>query len=142
MIARDDISAIGIAHRPPRTTRCRSRRCSRQARAVRKAVCAERKQAANARCARRRVQYGDGRPRVPPHAAAGLHQELLDGGYIGRFQLCTIELFLDRYVTREPRPSPGCARAEGGGLLGALGSHYIDGCATGSAKSAAVSGSL
>ena len=53
---------------------------------------------------------------------------LLDDGYIGRFQLCTIELFLDRYVTPQPRPSTWMAReAEGGGILGALGSHYIDG---------------
>jgi predicted dehydrogenase len=53
---------------------------------------------------------------------------LLDDNYIGRFQLCTIELFLDRYVTREPRAVTWQAfRAEGGGVLGALGSHYIDG---------------
>jgi predicted dehydrogenase len=55
-------------------------------------------------------------------------KRLLDEGYIGRFQLCTIELFLDRYVTREPRPFTWMARkSDGGGLLGALGSHYIDG---------------
>jgi predicted dehydrogenase len=55
-------------------------------------------------------------------------KQLLDEGYIGTFRLCTIELFLDRYVTREPRPFTWMARkADGGGLLGALGSHYIDG---------------
>ncbi len=55
-------------------------------------------------------------------------KELLADGYIGRFRLCTIELFLDRYVTREPRPFTWMAReSEGGGVLGALGSHYIDG---------------
>ena len=55
-------------------------------------------------------------------------KQLLDEGYIGKFQLCTIELFLDRYVTKEPRPFTWIARkADGGGLLGALGSHYIDG---------------
>ena len=54
-------------------------------------------------------------------------KELLDGGYIGKFELCTIELFLDRYVTPEPRPLTWMARKEaGGGLLGALGSHYVD----------------
>jgi predicted dehydrogenase len=54
-------------------------------------------------------------------------KELLRDGYIGRFQLCTIELFLDRYVTRDLRPSTWMARrADGGGILGALGSHYID----------------
>ena len=53
---------------------------------------------------------------------------LLDEGAIGRFQLCTIELFLDRFVTREPRPLTWMASAaEGGGVLGALGSHYVDG---------------
>jgi predicted dehydrogenase len=55
-------------------------------------------------------------------------KQLLDGGYVGKFQLCTIELFLDRYVTAQPRPFSWMARkADGGGLLGALGSHYIDG---------------
>ena len=55
-------------------------------------------------------------------------KELLADGYIGRFRFCTIELFLDRYVTREPRPFTWMAReSEGGGVLGALGSHYIDG---------------
>jgi predicted dehydrogenase len=55
-------------------------------------------------------------------------KRLLAENYIGKFQLCTIELFLDRYVTKEPRPLTWNAwNAEGGGLLGALGSHYIDG---------------
>ncbi|MGH8849521.1 MAG: Gfo/Idh/MocA family protein [Casimicrobiaceae bacterium] len=55
-------------------------------------------------------------------------KQLLDQGYIGKFQLCTIELYLDRYVTAEPRPLTWLAhKAEGGGVLGALGSHYIDG---------------
>jgi len=55
-------------------------------------------------------------------------RQLLDEGYIGRFQLCTLELFLDRYVTATPRALTWNAyKSEGGGLLGALGSHYIDG---------------
>src|ERR1700682_2935281 len=55
-------------------------------------------------------------------------RQLLTEDYIGKFQLCTMELFLDRYVTREPRPLTWNAyKSEGGGLLGALGSHYIDG---------------
>lgn len=55
-------------------------------------------------------------------------RQLLAENYIGKFQLCTMELFLDRYVTKEPRPLTWNAyKAEGGGLLGALGSHYIDG---------------
>jgi predicted dehydrogenase len=54
-------------------------------------------------------------------------RQLLTDGYIGKFQLCTMELFLDRYVSREPRPlSWNAYQSEGGGLLGALGSHYID----------------
>jgi predicted dehydrogenase len=55
-------------------------------------------------------------------------KQLLAENHIGKFQLCTMELFLDRYVTKEPRPLTWNAyKAEGGGLLGALGSHYIDG---------------
>jgi predicted dehydrogenase len=55
-------------------------------------------------------------------------RQLLADGYIGKFQICTIELFLDRYVTPQPRALTWNAyTAEGGGLLGALGSHYIDG---------------
>ena len=55
-------------------------------------------------------------------------KQLLTDGYIGKFQLCTIELFLDRYVTPQPRPLTWNAfKSEGGGVLGALGSHYIDG---------------
>jgi predicted dehydrogenase len=55
-------------------------------------------------------------------------KQLLAENHIGKFQLCTMELFLDRYVTKEPRPLTWNAyRSEGGGLLGALGSHYIDG---------------
>jgi predicted dehydrogenase len=33
----------------------------------------------------------------------GYIKQLLGDGYIGKFQLCTIELFLDRYVTPQPR---------------------------------------
>ena len=55
-------------------------------------------------------------------------RQLVAEDYIGKFQLCTLELFLDRYVSREPRPLTWQAyKSEGGGLLGALGSHYIDG---------------
>ena len=55
-------------------------------------------------------------------------KHLVADGYIGRFNLCTIELFLDRYVTAQPRPLAWMSyKAEGGGVLGALGSHYIDG---------------
>jgi len=70
-------------------------------------------------------------------------KQLLDEGYIGKFQLCTIELFLDRYVSREPRPLTWMAyKSEGGGLLGALGSHYIDGLRCWFGEVASVSGRL
>jgi predicted dehydrogenase len=70
-------------------------------------------------------------------------RQLLNEGYIGKFRLCTIELFLDRYVTKEPRPFTWIARkADGGGLLGALGSHYIDGLRDWFGEIASVSGWL
>jgi len=54
-------------------------------------------------------------------------RQLLDEACVGKFELCTIELFLDRYAGREPRPWNWVATtAAGGGILGALGSHYID----------------
>ena len=54
-------------------------------------------------------------------------RQLLDEACVGKFELCTIELFLDRYAGREPRPWNWVAtKAPGGGILGALGSHYID----------------
>jgi predicted dehydrogenase len=54
-------------------------------------------------------------------------RDLLAEGYIGAVRLCTIELFVDRYVAPKPRLWTWLAsKAEGGGLLGALGSHYID----------------
>ena len=70
-------------------------------------------------------------------------KQLLAENYIGKFRMCTIELFLDRYVTREPRPLTWLARtADGGGLLGALGSHYIDGLRDWFGEVASVSGHL
>jgi predicted dehydrogenase len=54
-------------------------------------------------------------------------RDLLQQGYIGKFEMCTIELFLDRYASRAPRPLTWAAyKVEGGGMLGALGSHYVD----------------
>jgi len=62
------------------------------------------------------------------HAPQRMHiRQLLAEGHIGRFELATIELFLDRYASREPRPFGWLAtNAAGGGVLGALGSHYVD----------------
>ncbi len=70
-------------------------------------------------------------------------KQLLAEGYIGKFQICTIELFLDRYVTTTPRPLSWMAsNVAGGGLLGALGSHYIDGLRDWFGEVATVSGRL
>jgi predicted dehydrogenase len=70
-------------------------------------------------------------------------KQLLSENYIGTFRLCTIELFLDRYVTAQPRPFTWMAcNADGGGLLGALGSHYIDGLRDWFGEVSAVSGRL
>lgn len=70
-------------------------------------------------------------------------KQLLAEGHIGRFRLCTMELFLDRYVTQAPRPLTWNAyTAEGGGLLGALGSHFIDGLRDWFGDVATVSGRL
>jgi predicted dehydrogenase len=70
-------------------------------------------------------------------------KQLLGDGFIGKFQLCTIELFLDRYVTPQPRTLTWNAfEAEGGGLLGALGSHYIDGLRCWFGEIASVCGQL
>src|SRR5262249_19077552 len=56
---------------------------------------------------------------------------------------CTIELFLDRYITAEPRALTWLAlKREGGGILGALGSHYIDGLRDWFGEVASVSGQL
>jgi predicted dehydrogenase len=70
-------------------------------------------------------------------------KRLLAEGYIGKFRLCAVELFLDRYVTQEPRPLTWLARrTDGGGLLGALGSHYIDGLRDWFGEVASVTGRL
>jgi predicted dehydrogenase len=70
-------------------------------------------------------------------------KDLLAEGYVGTFRLCTIELFLDRFVTATPRPKTWFgSKAEGGGLLGALGSHYIDALRYWFGEVASVSGRL
>lgn len=55
-------------------------------------------------------------------------KELLGERYIGEPKMCTMELFMGRAVTDSPPPMTWASRkSEGGGFLGALGSHYIDG---------------
>ena len=70
-------------------------------------------------------------------------RELLTAGHIGKFEICTIELFLDRYASRTPRPLTWTGfKVEGGGVLGALGSHYIDALRFWFGEIATVSGRL
>jgi len=130
LIARDDLDAIAIAT-PPRTHHELAIAALEAGKHVlcEKPFALDAKQAAEMRDAAER----SGRTSMVGHEFRHTPQrayikQLLDEGYIGRFRLCTIELFLDRYVTREPRPLTWMAyESEGGGLLGALGSHYIDG---------------
>lgn len=130
LIARDDVDAVAIAT-PPRA------HCELAVAALRsgKHVLCEKPFALDAKeaAAMSSAAGATGRTAMVGHEFRHAPQraymkELIDQGYIGRFRLCTIELFLDRYVTREPRPFTWMAReSEGGGILGALGSHYIDG---------------
>jgi predicted dehydrogenase len=130
LIARDDIDAIAIAT-PPRA----HHELAIAALQAGKHVLCEKPFAIDARQAAEMHDESErsGRTTMVGHEFRHTPQrayikQLVDEGYIGRFQLCTIELFLDRYVTREPRPLTWMAyESEGGGLLGALGSHYIDG---------------
>jgi predicted dehydrogenase len=130
LIGRDDLSAIGIA--TPPGTHCA---LSIAALDAGKHVMCEKPFALDAGQAAAMTQAAarSGKTAMVGHEFRHAPQrryikQLLDDGYIGRFQLCTVELFLDRYVTREPRAATWQAfRSEGGGILGALGSHYIDG---------------
>ncbi len=55
-------------------------------------------------------------------------KELLTDGYVGEFKFCNMELFFNRGVPADPPTMTWAHRkSEGGGFLGALGSHYIDG---------------
>lgn len=55
-------------------------------------------------------------------------KELLEQGYVGDLRFVNTTLFAGPTQARGPRPMAWGSRAsEGGGFLGALGSHYIDG---------------
>jgi predicted dehydrogenase len=55
-------------------------------------------------------------------------KELMEHGYIGEFKLAALELYLSRGGGGSPPPMTwASSRADGGGFLGALGSHFIDG---------------
>jgi predicted dehydrogenase len=145
LIARDDLDAVAIAT-PPRAHHELSIAALRAGKHVlcEKPFAIDAKQASQMRDAAER----SGRTAMVGHEFRHTPQrafikELLDQGAIGRFQLCTIELFLDRYVAREPRPLTWMAQeSEGGGVLGALGSHYIDGLLHWFGDVAAVTGRL
>ncbi|HET9047321.1 MAG TPA: Gfo/Idh/MocA family oxidoreductase [Casimicrobiaceae bacterium] len=129
LIVRDDLDAIAIST-PPAAHHALSIAALR----VGKDVLVEKPFALDAKQAAEMCEEAErsGRTAMVGHEFRHTPQRayikaLLDDGYIGKFRMCTIELFLDRYVTKEPRPLSWMAyESEGGGLLGALGSHYID----------------
>ncbi|MDA0352933.1 MAG: Gfo/Idh/MocA family oxidoreductase [Chloroflexi bacterium] len=70
-------------------------------------------------------------------------KDLLDGGRIGKPELVSAELLMGRPRPDSPPPfSWASDKAQGGGLLGALGSHYIDGLRHWFGNVAEVSGRL
>ena len=145
LIQRDDLAAVAIAT-PPGA----HRELAIAALKAGKHVLCEKPFAIDAReaAAMRDAAEASGRTAMIGHEFRHTPQrayikQLLADGYIGKFQLCTIELFLDRYVTPQPRPLTWNAfKAEGGGVLGALGSHYIDGLRHWFGDVASVSGRL
>ncbi|NQW16364.1 MAG: Gfo/Idh/MocA family oxidoreductase [Chloroflexi bacterium] len=57
-----------------------------------------------------------------------LIKELIEDGFLGKPQTANFELLMGRPSPPGPAPMTWASRkAEGGGFLGALGSHYIDG---------------
>ena len=145
LIGRDDIAAVGIVT-PPGAHHDLSIAALKAGKHVlcEKPFALDSTQAA----AMRDAAGGSGRTAMVGHEFRHTPQrayikELLGDGYIGRFQLCTVELFLDRYVTRELRPLTWMAyEADGGGILGALGSHYVDALRHWFGEVAAVGGRL
>ena len=57
----------------------------------------------------------------------GYIKQLLDEGYIGAPQIAQVELFMGGRPVPQPPPPLGAGAADGGGVLGGLGSHFIDG---------------
>ena len=106
LIRRDDLDAIAIITPPGAHHAACDRGAQRgQARSLREAF-RPRREAGRARCSPRLTKSG--RTAMIAHEFRHTPQrayirQLLADGYIGKFQLCTMELFLDRYVTREPR---------------------------------------
>ncbi len=70
-------------------------------------------------------------------------RELLDAGAIGEPQIASLELFMGRPAGPTPPPTGWASRAaEGGGFLGGLGSHFVDGLRHWFGDVATVSGTL
>jgi predicted dehydrogenase len=130
LIGRDDIDAVAIAT-PPAPHDDYAVAALRAG----KHVLCEKPFAIDARQASgmRSVAEETGRTAMVAHEfrhtpQRALIKRLLSDSYIGEFQVCNIELFMGRAVSSTPRPVTWAARkSEGGGFLGALGSHYIDG---------------
>src|SRR5262249_35072651 len=145
VIRRDDLAAVSIIT-PPGAHHALSIAALRAG----KHVLCEKPFALNAKQGREMLEAAEKSRRTAMIAHEFRHtpqrayvKQLLNEGYIGKFHLCTIELFLDRYVTKEPRPFTWIARkADGGGLLGALGSHYVDGLRQWFGEVTSVSGRL
>ncbi len=145
LIARDDIEAVAIATPPPA-----HRPLALAALAAGKHVLCEKPFAMDTVEAveMRDAAQRSGRTAMVGHEFRHAPQRayikaLLDDGYVGDFRICTIELYLDRYVTAQPRPFTWMASlAQGGGVLGALGSHYVDGLRHWFGDVASVSGRL
>ncbi|MCC6197389.1 MAG: Gfo/Idh/MocA family oxidoreductase [Burkholderiales bacterium] len=130
LIARGDIDAVAIST-PPSTHHA----LAMAALAAGKHVLCEKPFAMTAREAAqmRDLAATSGRTAMVAHEFRYTPQrryikQLVADGQIGKFRICTIEMFMDRYVTAQPRLATWLAFHEhGGGILGALGSHYIDG---------------
>ena len=130
ILARDDIDAVAIATPP-----AQHREMSLEAIAAGKHVICEKPFALSATEARemRDAAASAGLTAMIAHEFRYAPQrqyirQLLDEGYVGTPEVVTIELFLGRGGSgRIPPMAWGALAANGGGFLGGLGSHFIDG---------------
>lgn len=145
MINRDDLDAIAIST-PPGQHHALAIAALKSG----KHVLCEKPFAVNADQAREMEAAADASGRTAMIAHEFRHtpqrafiKELLADGYVGDFKLCTMELFFNRGVPVTPPAMTWAHRkSEGGGFLGALGSHYIDGLRYWFGDVATASGSL
>ena len=145
MINRDDLDAIAIATPPGQ-----HHELAIAALKSGKHVVCEKPFAVNAMQARemQKTAEGSGLTAIVAHEFRHTPQrafikELLTDGYVGDFKLCAMELFFNRGVPATPPAMTWAHRkSEGGGFLGALGSHYIDGLRYWFGDVATASGSL